>query len=690
MTGRYLFGVTEMTDEMIFVNKLKRLHVRQTVSRTPTAILGSVADLTSNLESKPWFRIGMWPCASAQESLVAMGVWCVFASLLERWAEITIYRLFVQFPDETNWDDPDFSFTPDDWGFESLDENVAIWGSLERLANGAYHLTVTVENDYAVTGDEVKTFELQAPDLTGLLRMLPDLSGEVAGWIGAVLYDASSLIYVMDASATHAQIERDLKRFAQWNLHLLRYLWDESWQDDQILSEFATAQETMHSSHFSAWITAKMVTQVLLPGVSAIADLLQEEIVTAAETGKYRSVFAATVAPFLYRVGYVQQSYEMLESVLITEQNAECALILAKLTIQGGRLDIGISTLQNTILDNTSNSLIYREYGTALMLAAQYNFSLNHGCFVNPNDFSDVEFAVNESVESFQKAVELDPADIESLFMQILQMASLEEPDEERIANAFRKLVKIDKQGEYLRDVIDVFYDLDVDSAIETIENEIRRAGKQRHLLIACGMLHLMVNDSDAAISFLENARELSSTPDQLADVEQLLLAASDPDFEQNYAELVAKIDAGNTPSADEVDFLDSVVQQAPHLVQGILALAKAYSLWEDLESAMEVLLDANERLPLQPEIIDLLARVLWELDQHELAFQYLNQALEKSPNHVGLIVRTGQYLFDSANIGEAKIYLARAEDLDPQNPRLAFVRTYIARRIAENPDLLG
>jgi tetratricopeptide (TPR) repeat protein len=203
-------------------------------------------------------------------------------------------------------------------------------------------------------------------------------------------------------------------------------------------------------------------------------------------------------------------------------------------------------------------------------------------------------------------------------------------------------------------------------------------------------MLHLMVNDSDAAISFLENARELSSTPDQLADVEQLLLAASDPDFEQNYAELVAKIDAGNTPSADEVDFLDSVVQQAPHLVQGILALAKAYSLWEDLESAMEVLLDANERLPLQPEIIDLLARVLWELDQHELAFQYLNQALEKSPNHVGLIVRTGQYLFDSANIGEAKIYLARAEDLDPQNPRLAFVRTYIARRIAENPDLLG
>jgi cytochrome c-type biogenesis protein CcmH/NrfG len=110
-------------------------------------------------------------------------------------------------------------------------------------------------------------------------------------------------------------------------------------------------------------------------------------------------------------------------------------------------------------------------------------------------------------------------------------------------------------------------------------------------------------------------------------------------------------LDAGNELPADEVEFLEAVVEQAPHLVEGHLALARAYFFWDDKPAALEVLLDSQEALPDQSAVLLLLARILWESDEKETAFKYLNRGLAAYPFHVGLLARTGQYLFENALI---------------------------------------
>ena len=71
-------------------------------------------------------------------------------------------------------------------------------------------------------------------------------------------------------------------------------------------------------------------------------------------------------------------------------------------------------------------------------------------------------------------------------------------------------------------------------------------------------------------------------------------------------------LDAGKSPSSEDVDFLENILEQAPSLVQVIILLTKAYIKWEEGDTALEVLLDAQKRLPNDAQILDTLAAVLW------------------------------------------------------------------------------
>src|SRR5690606_31120670 len=115
-----------------------------------------------------------------------------------------------------------------------------------------------------------------------------------------------------------------------------------------------------------------------------------------------------------------------------------------------------------------------------------------------------------------------------------------------------------------------------------------------------------------------------------------------------------------------------------PHVIDAHIALGRSYYYWEEIDEALEGLLDAQEAIPDQPSVIDWLGRILWESGERETAFSYLNRGITAYPFNVQLLARAGQYLFDNGQLEEAKAYLGRAEEISPRHPMLQQVRAYI------------
>src|SRR5215216_1511266 len=92
-------------------------------------------------------RIGLWPLVSSAPD-ISMGLMTLLAFLLERYQGVIVYRLFANVDDAEafEWTMERSQFGVDDWQLEELDENVGVWGTLER--NGAgWQLEIDVEND---------------------------------------------------------------------------------------------------------------------------------------------------------------------------------------------------------------------------------------------------------------------------------------------------------------------------------------------------------------------------------------------------------------------------------------------------------------------------------------------------------------------------------------------------------------
>jgi tetratricopeptide (TPR) repeat protein len=396
------------------------------------------------------------------------------------------------------------------------------------------------------------------------------------------------------------------------------------------------------------------------------------------------------MAGAIYNMGFPPNSYRLLEDELETHDRSTLSwLKLAELYASGGHLAESIESFQTAIEKEAVNSHLFRAYGNVLLAADQQGLELDSFAFVEPDEIDEDAF-IWEAIEAYQKAIDQDPNDIRALYSQLLQLIFVDDEEEyERLWSHFGKLVSLDSSGEYIRDVIESFYEIeDISPGIDTVQALLDKQPERIDLYINLASLHLAHEDSLAARPLLEKAKKLTTDVEVHADIERLILTADDPNFEQRFAEMLGILDAGNALSADDVEYLEEIVEQAPHVVQGQLALARSYFLWDDTDEALEVLLDTQERIPDQADILDWLARIFWESDERELAFQYLNRGIQNYPFNVQLLSRFGQYLFDNGQLQHARAYLSRAEEISPRHPNLQTVRAYIARKMAENPDL--
>ena len=76
----------------------------------------------------------------------------------------------------------------------------------------------------------------------------------------------------------------------------------------------------------------------------------------------------------------------------------------------------------------------------------------------------------------------------------------------------------------------------------------------------------------------------------------------------------------------------------------------------------------------------ELLARLLRESGQDELAINYLEKALDSNPRSVPLLAAMGRYLFEDERDDAARTFLMRAEAISPRHPALREAKAHIAR----------
>lgn len=684
-----------MSDILTFARKLMRINEKVVRSNTASAIFGSVGDLPQAISNRSAYRVGLWPCMSSEKPELAMGMWATLAHLLERWRDIQVYRLFVRLegdPDDFEWSMEQSQFTVKDWDVKPLDENIGLWGKLEQDGD-TWKLTATIDNDMLTGEDnEPENLSISADSATALISMLPDLAASIAEKIGADRVDDTDTPYPNETHEENEALITLMQQVLDWDVKLVAYLWDVEWEDEDIEDDFENliAASQASQSDFSAWLIAKSIAHTMRPGYSVIGDLLVDRV------GEIISVFpnshysAPIMAAAIYNMGFAPNSYRLLEDEVKTHADNKIAwLKLAELYASGGHLAESIERFQIAIEKDAVNNHLFRAYGNVLLAADQYGLILESFVFVEPDDLEEDEL-VWEAIEAYQKALEYDSNDTRALYSQLLQLILVDDEDEdERLWSDFENLLLLDSSGEYIRDVIESFYDIeDISPGIETLEKLLSEQPKRIDLYINLASLHLVHEDGLAARPLLEKAKGLSTDLGILADIERLILTADDPNFEQRFAELVGILDAGNELSSDNVEYLENIVEQSPSLVQGQLSLARSYYLWGDTDEALEVLLDTQERIPDQADILDWLGRILWESDEKELAFKYLNRGIQNYPFNVQLLSRMGRYLFDNKQLQNARAYLSRAEEIAPRHPELQRVRAYIAQKMGENPDL--
>jgi tetratricopeptide (TPR) repeat protein len=667
-----------------FVNKLI-FQQKGSTPGLPRAIFGAGNDVGAALDlNRPRLRIGLWPFQSTTVPEVAMGIATVFGLLLERWQDVRVYRLFAQVDDsdpaQYMWSITQSQFDVDDWQLEGLDENVAIWGTLEPVGTG-WKLTIETESDLTDAEEEVKTLIFERKSVGELLKTLPDAAEQIADYLS--LDTAISTIPAYDIERhENSSFDELLTQLFRWELNLYLSAWGKDWPVEDILAH----QESLLNigktvqDKFTAWAISSSVARAMLPIFEPVSELVTSTVSDTIASFPDSEVPANILGRALFQAGKLQAAYDLLEAnVEAHSESVDPRLVLAELYRRGGRFSESIDAFQSAIEENITSPALFMRYAELLLLVDYQGWAVEEFILISPDEIES-DFLAWEVVEAYKEALELDPGQVDALYSLTVRLVDLDDSD---LWRSFKRLVELDQTGDKVRAIIESMYHIeDISPAINALRDAIKVESDRFDLHLNLAVAYLVTEKGDQAKAALEKARHLSNDSSVAADIDRLMLSAEDANFEAHLGEITDLIGAGNAPEIEDVDFLEASVERVPTFSEGYLLLAKAYLLWDESEAVLETLLDAQKNLPDDPDILEFLARALWDSGEEKLAFDYLNKGLAENPNHVPLLALTGRYLFENNQESAAKIFLARAEAIAPRHPALNEARFHIAKRV--------
>ena len=667
-----------------FSQKLMRLNDSGQTSSVPTAIFGSASQLARSLDFSGGTRIGMWPCISKEAPEAAMGLMSVLAMILEQWRDITVYRVFARLegsPETYTWSLDKSQFSVDDWEFDGLNDNVGIWGDLTRIDDERWQFTLEIEDDFS-EDEELTSLEYMAHNLNALVNQLPSIADDIAQHIGVNAFRTSSARYEEEERSENA-LKPLLQRAFEFERDLYLHLWGQK-RDMGAAHQALIDAGTALNDSFAAWMVAISTARALLPGFENIHDQLvaEDQIIKSFEQ---HAVSAIIIGQRMFDNSEVQIAFKILESnVEKHPENTSAWRALTNAYRRGGRITAAVDAYQRAIGQGAADVRLYTQYAEYLPLIQAQGWEVEAFELIDPDDL-DEDFESWEAVEAYRRALNLSPKNPAEIYARMILLLLEIDEDDQFIWDDFEKLVANDASGEQVRSVVDEFYNVeDLDPAINIVKNAHEASPDRVDLMVNLAVLYLNDEQEEQAALLLDQAYDLTDDENVQDDIDRLMLSAEDSDFEVRMGEIADKTSANSSLSDDEVEFLEDVIESAPSFGEAYIHLAQAYLSWDDPSAALETLLDATKNSVDDPDVLELLAQVLWMSNERELAFTYLNKGIRDYPNHVPLLAFTGQSLFEDEQPDLAKVYLGRAEMLSPRHPALAKAREHIARLLSE------
>jgi len=668
-----------------------------------SAILGSMRNLAQALDAAviiPELRVGLWPIRSKNKPEVAMGIGMILALLLDRCRSIQVYRLLAQVdgdPQEYHWTITQSQFDIDEWQIDGLDENIAIWGSLDQDDNN-HILMLEIESDLLET-EETKQFRYTASSLGGIIAQLPEASRVIADYIGAEAF--SSILPAFEVVEwDELSLENLLTEVFYWERDIWLWMWGKGWPSDTVLrsQDRLSAVGRALEADLGAWVVSKTIARTTSPVYAPLNEILLPLLEDIAETFSSYPHAASTLGISLFSAGERLRAYDLLEMAVENHPNDMVNwLALAELYWQGNEIGQALETFQRAINAETVSSDLYSRYADLLVLLHSNGVALNIGAertgstgrhytedlVLTDADEHKSESLVHEAIEAYKLALDVNPKNLDALLQLILHMIDAGTVE---IWTRFSQLVDLDREGESLRAIVEMFHMLeDIHPGVNILKKAILESPDNLGLRINLAVAYLNDEQYEAAQAELEKARSLTTDPQLSAEIERLALSANDPEFEAQFGEIVDLINADVELSTENVEFLEDILDKAPRFPQIYVLLAIAYRKWGETEDALDVLLGGQKLLSQNPEIIGLLVEILLDSGEEELAFDYLNKGLAENPTHVGLLTLTGKCLFDNGQEDTAREFLQRAESLNPRHPSLIQARMHIAGKVSKN-----
>ncbi|MFW5709112.1 MAG: tetratricopeptide repeat protein [Chloroflexota bacterium] len=660
-----------------YAAKLMQLHNRPTEQgNLPSAIFGTAGQLARSLETRERVRMAVWPCLSTEEPAAALGLMSALIYFLDSWRDIRIYPLLIKLDDAPGvfeWTMSRSQFTVDDWSLDDLDDNAALWGTLES-SQGRWTLSLTLEDD--LTDEDSHSFSYTADDLAGIFSQLP----AVAEAIAMALNVSGEVIEAYDVVGLNDTVLISMLRaISDWQIGLLLSHYGLSLERIDFSKRLDSLLDATKGRDAGAWLASSAFAHGLLPGYGEATALIARHTDTLIETFPEASFPSIYSAAALFRLALVDRAYTILEAeVEAHPQSVASWLTLADLYRRGGRIVEMVDAFQRAIEEDAVNVTLYRNYATVLELIND-EMAVQEFVLIDPDEYYD-RFLTWEAIAAYDEARQLQPDSVVLLQRQTQLLIDVADGAYERFIGNFKQLLEIDTAGDHIRAVCDQMELLDdLDPVLDLLEEAVETSPDRVDLHINLAVTYLANEDYDLAAEELEEARGLTQDAGLLADIDRLMLSANDPDFEAHLGEIEAQVDGGARIDSNDIEFLEDIIDQAPSMAESYVLLGKALMTDGDLADALDILLDGHEQIPDDLDIITLIGQVLWESGEHATAFEYMNKGLELDHNHVPLLAQTGQYLFEDGQEAEARAFLARAEAISPRHRALAAARRAIA-----------
>jgi len=629
----------------------------------------------------PERRVGLWPCVSDDDPLLAMGLWSIMAyGLMAR--TTTLYKLFYlpHEQEDAEWSPERLTFTVDDLLLDQLNENTALWGRLAHEGEG-YRLIVGLEDDFTNQQSEIV---VQGPSPQELIANFSELWRSLDELLGLELREN------LDFSSEEAQKLENLAdllpALAEWEsrlAHLLQYegtIDTDAWE--HLLERLYNWLSLNGDNTTAGWLISQALAPLSYVGYGQLAHYLVDKLNQLARVDFQAWWVIGTVGAML-NLNQRERAFELVEMGLEQRRGSLLYNRLASLYRQDTRLRESLRILQEAIEIEAADVQTYIAYATLLKDFADTSMRAEQLLFVEEDDDDMFVTLCAEAIEALSLALELKPNDLEILFLRTSYELEAEFED---FWQDFEKLLEEDIQGLFIRNLVETIAGQEqLEEAMQTLDSAVKRFPQRLELILAYITALIYEERYDEALDYLDQARHLDKQGNYTYEFERLELAASIDNFEYRLAQIGARVDAKSRITTQEIDFLESVLEQSAHFVPAYLVLARSYQLIGDIDAALEVLTQAEENLPNHAEVIDLMAEYLYTKGEAEAALDKVTQGLKAHPTEVLLLVRAGRLYFDLGNEPMSRQFIRQAEVLDHRHGALQALRVYIANQIQEN-----